>query len=558
MLQIISGKFYKSEDRRSSACKGILYSNFSWNTPIKTCVATIEPVEIYGTVSSYVIDYVNQMEKESISSGFALVKVGDYEIIRQFKLLCSFGLRAYFDIEKSNVQHICRKEKDHNRDDILPSIYVRRFLDRGIMGTQKEIDNFIEFVNKVIGLKRDTYKTLLTCLSAFETSLRVLDQDFNLAYSIMIYVLETLSQNFDEFVPSWNDYEQNQRIKLEKCFEEITDVKVDEIKSILINDAHLKLTKRFVEFTMKYIKNEFYCEEAKKIPMAIKRTDTQKLLINSYNIRSGYVHTLKPLLKQISIPEIAKGDVFSWSNEPYLTFAGISRLTHHVICNFIMGQPTINKEDYNWRDDLPGMVTFNAAPQYWIWKHEGIRQEHATDKLEGLLSQLVSEDHKITDIRELLKKYEELIPNAQEKYKIQMLATYYLYNSLISEEYKLDNYFEFAGKYEKLFDICCVENMVVCVFTGEEWPWKPEDAEEGINIYLKRRYKKNNLILPSKIEIAVFVSLANLYGKFGLVEKQRYWLETTLMDCPGQEEVQNLIKEAIDKRHFLDVMRFIN
>lgn len=558
MLQIISGKFYKSEDRYSSECKGILYSNFSWNTPIKTCVATIEPVEIYGTVSSYVINYVNQMEKESNFRGVALVKVGDYEIIKQFRLLCSFGLRAYFDIEKSNVQHICRKEKDHNRDDILPSIFVRRFLDSGIMGTQEEIDKFIEFVNKVIGLKRDTYKTILKCLSAFEASLRVLDQDFNLAYSIMIYALETLSQNFDEFVPSWNDYEQNQRIKLEKCFEDMNDAKVDEIRSIHINDAHLKLTKRFVEFIMKYIKNEFYCEEAKKIPIAIKRTDVEKLLINSYNVRSRYVHTLKPLLKQISIPDIAQGDVFCWNNEPFLTFAGISRLTHHVIYNFIMGQPTYDKEDYNWYDDLPGMVTFNVAPQYWIWKHEDVRQEHATGKLEGLLSQLVSEDHKMTDIRELLKKYEGLIPNAQEKYKIQMLATYYLYNSLISEEYKLDNYFEFSKKYEEFFDICCIENMVVCVFMGEEWPWKPEISEEVVNIYLKRRYKKNNLKLPNKIELAVFVSIANLYGKLGLLVKQRYWLEITLLDCPGQEELQNLIKEAIEKNHCLDVLKFIN
>jgi hypothetical protein len=489
LLQIISGKFYKSDVRHSYESRGILFSNYSWSGSIKTRIATIEPVEVYGAVSSYVVNYTNQIEKESSTNGISLVRVGDFEIIKQFKLLCSFGLQAYFDTEKSNVQLLCRKEKIHNRDD-LPSTFTRRFLNSGIMGTQAEVVKFTEFINKAIGLQRDTYKAIIACLSAFETSLRVVDQDINLAYSIMIYALETLSQNFDGFMPNWDDYEQNQRTKLEKCFEEINENKVAEIKNILTNNPHLKLTKRFVEFTMKHINNDFYCEEAKQIELAIKRTDVEKLLINAYNMRSGYVHNLKPLLKQITMQEVAKGDVYTWDNAPYLTFAGITRLTHHVIYNFIMQQPFLENEDYNWRDDLPGMVTFDLAPQYWISKHEGVKQEHATDKLEGLLSQLVSENHQLTDIRELLKKYEGLIPNAKEKYKIQMLATYYLYNFIIAEEYMLENYFDFVEKYEKIFDICCIENMIVHIFMNEEWPWNAADSEGVVNIYLKQDIKE--------------------------------------------------------------------
>lgn len=553
MLQIISGKFYGSNERYSTLSRGILYSNFAWGNTIETKVVKIDPVEVYGPISSYLITYNNEIEKESHFTGLSLVKVGDYEIIKQFKLLSSFGLRAYFDNENTTVRVLCRKEKLHNRDDVIPSTFTRRFLDNGIMGTQKDVDIFVEFFNKAIGLKRETYKKIISCISAFDTALRVLDQDISLAYSIMIYSLETLSQSFDGYHATWADYDQNQRIKLEKCFEGLSPEQASEIKNILITDAHLKLSKRFVEFTKKFITDDFYIEEAKKIPLAIKRTDIDRLLINAYNTRSGYVHNLRPLIKQISIDNIANGDVLVWDNQPYLTFAGLSRVTHHVIYNFIMQQQIVEKEDYNWRNDLPGMVDFKLAPQYWIWKHEGIRQEHATDKFEALLGQLISEPCEVTDIRELLKKYEQLIPQSKQKYKIQMFCTYLLYNSLIAQESRVEGYEAFIEKYEDCFDTCCIETMITLILLGTKWTWESRVCEETINAYLKSRYQKDGLRVPSKLELVMFLVLANSYLENEMLDKFEYWLRNALFDCPAQEELQEKIISAMKSRTSIDV-----
>jgi len=65
MLQIISGKFFESDDRFIHERKGILYSNYSWVQPVKTCVATLEPVDTHGAVCSYVVSYLNQIEKKN-------------------------------------------------------------------------------------------------------------------------------------------------------------------------------------------------------------------------------------------------------------------------------------------------------------------------------------------------------------------------------------------------------------------------------------------------------------------------------------------------------------
>src|SRR5690348_16632574 len=61
MLQIITGKFFASSDRLVHDGLGIAYSNLRTYQPIKTCIASLEPADFSG---SYVIKYVNQIEKE--------------------------------------------------------------------------------------------------------------------------------------------------------------------------------------------------------------------------------------------------------------------------------------------------------------------------------------------------------------------------------------------------------------------------------------------------------------------------------------------------------------
>lgn len=67
MLQIISGKFFTSDDRECHPGKGITYSNYSWIGPITTGIASIEPVYFSSSnVTPYVISYLNQIEKDGL------------------------------------------------------------------------------------------------------------------------------------------------------------------------------------------------------------------------------------------------------------------------------------------------------------------------------------------------------------------------------------------------------------------------------------------------------------------------------------------------------------
>jgi hypothetical protein len=104
MLQIITGKFFKSDDRYRHDGKGILYSNYHWVQPVKTVVGALEPIDLRGRTASYIFSYVNQIEKEHGRS--ILVRTGDGEVVEQFRLLCGFGLRGCFADDRIWVEHL--------------------------------------------------------------------------------------------------------------------------------------------------------------------------------------------------------------------------------------------------------------------------------------------------------------------------------------------------------------------------------------------------------------------------------------------------------------------
>jgi len=300
MLQIISGKFFESTERHSSEGKGILYSNIALHNKIDTSVATLEPADVYGQTSAYILSYNNQIEKDPKAQGFSLVRTGDAEILRQFKYICTFGLRAIFEEDRNVVYKMCRENPISSHEHYVPSGYINRILDLGIYAQQKEIDEFVAFVEDLIGLPREVYNTIINCLGAYEAAIKLLDDDINSAYSMLIYCAETLSKRFYTYNPVWDDYPQDQRVALEKCFNGLAPNNIVQIKNILIKDSHLKLTKRFANFLLQYLDESFFLDDAYTLGRAVKKDEIERALINAYNTRSRYVHNLEPIIRNLT------------------------------------------------------------------------------------------------------------------------------------------------------------------------------------------------------------------------------------------------------------------
>ncbi len=202
MLQIISGKFFKSDDRNVFDGRGIAYSNFSWVAPITTCVATLEPVDTATPISSYVISYRNQLEREDRTGTALLVRTGDAEICEQFRLLCAFGLNAFFSEDRGLVAANCRQRPENRLDPSHPARFIPRVFDSQLWGTAEETMGFVDLVHKVIDLPRESYKSLVRSLSYFAHALTTLGHNVDLPYTLLVYSLESLAKTTSATLPN--------------------------------------------------------------------------------------------------------------------------------------------------------------------------------------------------------------------------------------------------------------------------------------------------------------------------------------------------------------------
>jgi len=550
MLQIISGKFFNKDDPLYiHDGKGILYSNYSWVGPIKTCIAALEPVETYRSIPSYVISYKNQIKKEEGPG--SIIRVGDPEIVHQFQLICIFGLKAFFDVDRNNVEINCRERPKSPNDYYLPSKFVSRFFQSEIHGQKSEVETFIKFVDKVIGLPRAKYLVIISCLENFLNALQVLNYNFDLAYSMLVFSLESLSQSFDDFNPTWDDYDIAIKNKLESHLTNIDKNISEDIQKTLLESKNFRLQQRFIYYITNQISDHFFTDEANNIESALRKSELKRVLRNAYTMRSKYAHQLEPIKDQLRNPHIGAGDVFHWDNEPYLTFGGLVRLTYHVLNNFIYNQDYLDCEEYDWRKDLPGIIFLKKAPQYWIWEAEGFISSQATARFSGFLENLQQatvSDSGLVDLGTLLEKYESLIPTAKKEYKISMLATYCLYNKYIAIESRRPDFEEFIDKYNEEFNLCCIEMMIVYLLLNLKWPWEIKQCVSTYEKYNEKKFSKSGLSIPLLTELCLINNIANTYLNAGDTVEYDRWLDVACLESAGKPDIQRIINEHKSKR----------
>ncbi|MBW4256598.1 hypothetical protein KTG15_02680 [Methanobacterium sp. YSL] len=594
MLQIISGKFFKNEEIITNNGTGITYSNFHWRAPIETCIATIEPVDLnLSSASSYVINYKHQIEK-----GPGKVKAGNSEILEQFQLLCTFGLQAFFDHDKNYVEMNCRFAPRNSADEFIPSLFVSRFFNLPVRSNETEIEEFILFVEKVISLPRDTYISVIESLKAFSHSLQFLNYNMDLAYSMMIYCLESLSQRHDNFEPDWESYDPQIKDKFDKLFEEetLSETTIKNIQEILINSRESKLMKRFISFSLRNISDSYFLEDADGIKNPLKKSELERVLRNAYKMRSVYVHRLEEIETHLKIPLLVKGDVILWEDEPYLTFRGLVRLVHHIIINFIYEQESLETEEYDWRNDVPGIITMEIHPKHWIWKADEFTSNQSVyffSKFLSMLSASFLNDEKMENLIALMFKIEKLMKEGVKKeFRPSMISLYCLFNSLaspgylnssryiISSEYnnildkglkyvvkneynmpminsylsqnqiietvpKSPNHKDFVKKYGDILNQCSIESIITRILLHKELPWDIEEITSCYLDYEKKKFNKYTIVLPNLFELYIILIIGDIYLEENNLLQFEKWFNKAIFELSGKIECQKLIKKHI-------------
>lgn len=537
MLQIISGKFFSNDGEiRHNDCHGVLYSNLKYFGSIKYKNMEMHTIDWMQGMPAYVLNFDNNFEV--VDSTKILVKVGDDEIIRQMKYILTFSLNGIFDENESAVEKIVRTT-------LLPENTSEQFLGEIVRKNKfisdDELQFSISFYDQMMGLKREDYKIIMQCLSAYYSAIRVLYEDISLSYSMLVYCIEALSSNYDKYTPVWEDYDPEIKTKLEKSLSGYDNKLFDEIKKILIKDKHLKLSKRFVNFVLSNVSNDFFQATDRK---GVTYDELENALQNAYSIRSKYAHELKPIMKQLQIGSFSdKSDAVEWEHAVYFTYGGLMRLVRHIIINFVEKCEKVEHEDYPWYTELPGIVTVELSPTIWLGKAKDNDGSKAIANLEGFLQCMENDPKNVPNINECLERYLTHFSEIKKNNKAAVLALCWIYILLVSnldEEYK-EKMISNLKLHLDMISECNIYNILlftITPFNYLEVDWTTDDMIIEVNKYNKNKFKKNHIKLPNKAETSIYLMIAN---NAQTNEQAVYWYNKAYKNCVNNKEIQEKI-----------------
>jgi hypothetical protein len=554
VLQIISGKFFGQNERIVLEGRGVLYSNFHWYPDVELEIGKLRAVNQAGFPYSYVFEYKNQLEKDTSSTiGFQLVRTGDSVIIEQFKYLSFFGLRAYFSNDKNDVLLHCDSRQREGYFSYYPSEFAKTFFSE-THGKEQDVTRFQELLVRVLALSRQHYVAVMNCLKTLYDSLTLAKYNMDLAYSMLVYCIETLAQRFDKYQPTWEDYDEGVRTKLDRILSGVNSNEADKIRKTLLESSHLKLSKRFTGFVTDHTSEEFFTTDAEKINVAVKRSHLLQSVKSAYNMRSSYVHSLEPLFKQLKVSYDV--EYIEWDRKLLLTYNGLFRLTHHVISHFIYNPPETNEKDeqVDWRNELPGSVNFTLHPMFWFGKDHN--PESARDQLEAYLSMweefhvVRGEALTLDTLSGLVTHYESILPQTNENLRKYMLSMYYIYNITETER---PQYKGIINAYKNFFETCKIESLVVIFFCHQRWDWELDECYNILKGHMQRKGTKGSVKVPVVLEVQMLLHLGNQFLNTNDDEKFRDLFQIALCELPGDPDAQALISNSLRNQIPVDV-----
>jgi hypothetical protein len=212
-----------------------------------------------------------------------------------------------------------------------------------------------------------------------------------------------------------------------------------------------------------------------------------------------------------------------------------------VIRTFVRRGRKVEKEDFEYRKALPGIVTMALDESLWIHNHRGFNHRSARRYLAGFLNQIVRilmkqpGAHAVTDLSAVLAEVEGQVPGlAKPEQRLPLLALYLLYNEMIQPSGKRTGWEAFVEKYLADFEVPAMESVVARLVTGREVEWSATELEQIRQDYLRNRYRKSGLRIHPVLETAVTLTIAEKHRLAGDRENLIQFIRYATEDLPGK------------------------
>lgn len=543
MLQINTGKLFSRPVRRENALRGVFYTNAALNMPVlDTVVGQLRPSsELSKCPKTVVYEFTERIEAEELGPA-VLASHGVEPYLHDLAVVLGFAFNCTCTTDVDLTRRLTSGERGLATR-IAPGKLIRRVYDKEVWCQPSETSLFTGFLQHLMGLNRRTYLGAMRAIRTYVTGLHRVTDDLELAYTLLVASVESLAQDFDEHKPDWQSYDERKRRAIDTALDGATHQVAERVRKALLDAEHTALSRRFREFVMANVSPSYFRSGFNAEDHPVGRLELAEVLEGAYRARSKYVHQLKRLPSHLT-RGYGFHETVVHERSKMLTLQGLSRLMRHIIIEFVMQQPTIDREPYSYQHERAGIVQLPMAPQYWVGNHGGDIAAHGRDKLEGFLQQLAScmmkeSNASITDLTPVLTKFGATAESMTAEQRRPYLALQVLFH-LIARRDVGPTSNETSDAVPAELGNPSPESMIVHAILELEVPWSLQDHSEVLRTYRNRRGHKNGLRFPRLFEAAIALELSERYRQAGDVEAFRTTTVSAVEDFPGNEALRLL------------------
>ena len=539
MLQIATGKLFTKPAGRENLLRGMLYTNaiLARENAVETAAGRLLPSSSYSIRPTVLVyEFTERMEGEEQGPGVLVSSTVD-PYLQDYSVVVSFALNCACTPDVDLARRLTTGQRGLATR-VAPQTLVRRFFDGEIWCKPDELKFLEEFVEKLIGLPRRTFLGAMRALRTYVNGMHRIADDLELAYTLLVASVESLAQDFDGHESDWDSFDERKRKAVDQALSGADEVIAQRVREALLRVEHVALARRFREFAVAHTTPAYFRQGPSAASgLLLGKSDLAEALGMAYQSRSKYVHQLRRLPDAVTLGH-GHGETAIEDRTTHLTLQGLSRLMRSVIIEFVMRQPTVQHEPYNYRLERSGVVQVRMAPQYWVGGAEGDITKAGRDKLEGFLQQLAScllrePDAVVTDLRPVLAAACEFVPRLEKRLRLPYLALHALFNMHVARQ----DFAEMPSAIETLIQEelgePSSEALIAHALSGQTVSWSLEAHRAWLNTYLRRRAAANGLRLPRLFEAALALELAERLRGVGDMEGCRGVVALAVENHPG-------------------------
>ena len=503
------------------------------------------PVDASSNPNALVYEIIELIEGEPGVG--ALVSHGVDPYLGDFAAIVSFALNVICTPSHELASRLIESSSGVMAG-VRPSDYIKRVYDEPIFCRDEDADRLRKFVAEILSLKRKSYRIAIRAIRAYNAGLHRLADNLELAYTLLVVSMEILVTTSGGSEIEWGDYNEAKRTSIDKALGGVGENTVRRVRKAILKHERPSSTESFCGFALSHLDISYFRSEAKEAVNPIGRLDLRHALQKAYAIRSGYVHNLRELPSMIAHRRRDYGEVHRSGGNTFLTLQGLTRLARHVITEYIWRQPKVETEEYDYSNELHGIVQVplvDFGPEYWIHRINGLTAESGRIRLEGFLSQIATglrqeSGANVTDIQDMLARAVRMFPGMHSDYRRPFLAIHILFNKLVSHDSHTSGDVELEKKYLTDIEEPSTEAMLVHLLLDNVPAWTLEEHLEVYCEFLASYGRKDGLKAPPSLVAGCALELAERYRTAGDAKRAREFITSAVENFPGHEPLISL------------------